>query len=119
MSQIRAEADIGLWPEDATKEIALAQAIGELLNKHYPGYLWAVTVNLHGGMATVQAMALSGEWGCYIPLSRILNDPQMKYVLQCGGEILERYRVRRGAVDVDQVDALPRDRFHNIVVDAV
>lgn len=118
MSQIRAEADIGLWPEDALKEIKLAEAIGELLEKHYSGYLWAVTVNLHGGMAMVNAMALSGTWGFYIPLSRIENDPQMKYVIQCGGELLERYRVRRGAVDVDQVDALPRDRFQNIVVDA-
>jgi hypothetical protein len=42
----------------------------------------------------------------------------MSYVIKCGGEILERYRVRRGAVDIDQVDALERDQFRNIVVDA-
>lgn len=118
MSQMQTETDLGLWPEDAVREMQLAQEIGELLNKHYPGYLWAVNVTLHGGMATIQSLALSGEWGCYIPLSRIIHDPKMSYVIKCGGEILERYRVRRGAVDIDQVDALERDQFRNIVVDA-
>ena len=110
--------DDELWPEDAVKEMGLAQAMAELLNKHFPGYLWAVNVNLRGGMATVQALALSGEWGCYIPLARVVNDPQMLYVKQCGGEILERYRVQRGRADNAQLAGLNRDRFHNIVVDA-
>lgn len=111
------ETDV-LRPEDAVKEFQLAQTMGELLNKHYPGYLWAVNVSLFGGMATVHALALSGEWGFYVPLARVLHDPKMDFLLKCGGELLERYRVRRGAVDVDQVDALARDNFQNIVVDA-
>ena len=118
MTRTQAMDELTLWPEHALKEMELARQIGELLERHYPGYLWAATVNLFGGMATVQALSLSGNWGCYIPLARIIHDPAMAYVLQCGGEILERYRVRRGAVDVDQVDSLPRDTFRQIVVDA-
>lgn len=106
-----------LFPEHEAQELVLARELAELLEKHYPGYLWAVNVTLHGGMATIQALALSGEWGCYVPLARILNDPQRRYVVQCGGELLERYRVHRGQIDIDQVASLQKDRFNNYLVD--
>lgn len=106
-----------LFPEHEAAELALARELAELLDKHFPGYLWAVNVTLHGGMATVQSLALSGEWGCYVPLARILNDPQRKYLIQCGGELLERYRVHRGRMDAEQVAGLHRDRFNNYLVD--
>lgn len=106
-----------LWPEHEAAELALARELAELLDKHFPGYLWAVNVTLRGGMATVQSLALSGEWGCYVPLARILNDPARKYLIQCGGELLERYRVHRGRMDPDQVVNLHTDRFNNYLVD--
>lgn len=110
--------ETGLDPEHQAREYEWAKRISDCLEKHFPGYLWAVNVNLWGKMATVQALRLSGEWGFYLKLDEVMHDPTLKCVRDAGGEILERYRVHRGAVDIDQIAALNRDRFRDFVVDA-
>lgn len=110
--------DVGLHPEDHLREIEWAKRISECLDKAYPGYGWAVNVNLRGKMVTVQAMRLSGEWGFYLKLDKVMHDPRLECVKKAGGEILERYRVRRGQVDIDQIANLGRDFRKNFLVDA-
>ncbi len=107
-----------LSPENHLKEIRLAKQISEVLDKHYPGYMWAVNVDIRNGMATIQALRLSGEWGCYVPLHQFINDPYLAKIKQYGGEILERYRVSRSAASEDQIQGLKRDRLGIIDVDA-
>lgn len=106
-----------LWPEHHIKEMHWAERIAECLEKHYPGYMWAVNVDLHGGMATIQSLRLSGEWGCYVKMSTVEGDPYLTKIKQFGGEILERYRVSRGGANADQIGALKRDRLGNILAD--
>jgi len=81
--------------QDHLKEIRLAKEITEVLDKNFPGYGWAANVDLHGGMATIHALRLSGSWGCYVKLAQFINDPYMSKIKQYGGEVLERYRVSR------------------------
>lgn len=106
-----------LRPEDHIKEMAWAKRIADCLDRHYPGYLWAVNVDLYGGMATIQSLQLSGEWGCYLKMSSITNDPSLAKVKQYGGEILERHRVSRTGANADQLAALQRNRLGNILAD--
>lgn len=102
--------------EEAAATVAdydTAKRIAETLNTAYPGHLWGVSASRETGIATVFNLRLSGRWGFIIKLSEILHDPSMKRVKQAGGEILERYRISRGALNQDQIDDLAVDHAGN------
>lgn len=96
-------------------DLSKAKNIAEFLEKAYPGYGWAVTADSKNNMATVLAMRLSGDWGFYAHLDKI--DVSGKFLLRNAGELLERYRVKRGAIDRDQVRNLKRDFAGNFEVE--
>ena len=62
----------------------LAKNVAEVLDKKYPGWLWAV--NVMDGVVTVKSMLLSGNWGFVMHSDKIDND--YKTVMRAGGEIL-------------------------------
>ena len=70
----------------------MAKNVAEMLEKKYPGWLWAVSVDK--GLVTVKSMMLSGNWGFILHENKIDND--LKSVVKAGGEILERYNQHRG-----------------------
>lgn len=90
-----------------------SREIAEVLEKHYPGYLWAVRVDHGNNIATVNALALSGQWGFYLHLDKL--DPGMKAVVRAGGEILERHKLARARMNEDHVMSLGRDLRGNIL----
>tara|TARA_R110000824_G_scaffold290671_1_gene479187 strand:- start:4370 stop:4696 length:327 start_codon:yes stop_codon:yes gene_type:complete len=75
----------------------LAKNVAEILDKKYPGWLWAVHVM--DGVVTVKSMLLSGNWGFVLHANKIDND--YKTVMRAGGEILERYNQKRGTFNQD------------------
>jgi hypothetical protein len=75
-----------------SKDHMLAKNISEKLEEKYPGWLWAVHVM--DGLVNVKSMRLSGNWGFVLHTDKIDNDYKM--VVMAGGEILERFRQRRG-----------------------
>lgn len=100
-------------PEDSVAEaydLAKSKDIGEALNTAYPGHLWAVRVQSKQGIATIHNMALSDQWGYVIKLDNIYSGSHLiQRSMQGGGEILERFKVARGRVDNELMDALPKD----------
>ena len=70
----------------------LAKNVAETLEKKYPGWFWAV--NVMDGVVTVKSLRISGNWGFVIHADKIDNDYKM--VVMAGGEILERFRQKRG-----------------------
>ncbi len=74
------------------QDFALAKNVAEKLEEKYPGWLWAVHVM--DGVVGVKSMRLSGNWGFVLHADKIDND--YKVVVNAGGEILERYRQKRG-----------------------
>ena len=70
----------------------LAKNVAEKLEEKYPGWLWAV--NVMDGVLSVKSMRLSGNWGFVLHTDKIDNDYKM--VVMAGGEILERFRQKRG-----------------------
>lgn len=75
-------------------EMQLAKTCGDTLLKHYPGYLWAVTVNK--GLIQVVNLNLSGRWGFVIRSNKVYSASELDRQLRtAGGEILERYRITR------------------------
>jgi len=94
-------------PLQDMREMDLAKKYAEQLEAAYPGHLWAVTVDLRGGVAQVFNMSLTGRYGFVIKLSRLKFDP--KALVMAGGEILERYRLSRGKMIEAEIAGLKRD----------
>ncbi len=92
-------------------DFQMSQQIGEALNKHYPGHLWAVRV--HDGMAKIQNLLFSDEWGYVIRITDM--GPDMKKVMRAGGEILARFKLSRGAFNADEFNSAERTRTGQLV----
>jgi hypothetical protein len=75
--------------------MVMARTVAEKLNKHYPGHLWAVVHR--GARLIIKNLYLSGEWGFVIHIPRIYSISSLGSMpSRAGGELLERYRQRRG-----------------------
>ena len=95
-------------PDITANEFLLARNCAELLHRHYPGYLWGVTVTQ--GVLDVRCLNLSGQWGFTIKHMEAFSASDLdRKVMLAGGEILERYKQRRGRLDEASILALPTD----------
>ena len=84
--------------------------MAEALHAAYPGHLWGVTCEGEKGIATVRNLALAGNWGFVLKLADIYSASDWKkVVVRAGGELLERFRLRRGAADQDAIAGLSHD----------
>ncbi len=87
-------------------ELFLAKRAAEQLHTKYPGHLWAVSID--GSFLDVRNMALSGNWGFRVSLREMYSASDWdKKIMRAGGELLERYKQRRGVIDVASILALP------------
>lgn len=105
-------------PDIDANDLVMSKEMADSLHTAYPGHLWAVQVEGKKGVCYIRNLALVGNWGFVIKLPAIYSASEFKKrVLRGGGEILERYRLRRGAVDHDAIEALPMDRLGNTIGD--
>lgn len=106
-----------MTPEEAAlqaKEIELAKQVAELLDRTYPGHLWAVAA--HGGVVNVKNLALEGLWGFILHSHALVNGDMPKAVMRAGGELLERFRISRGRAGVNQAGAFLQERMRQPVL---
>lgn len=94
------DAFILTTPEDAN-DMLMARNIGEALEKAYPNWGWAVTIDR--GVVNIFAMRLSGQWGFTMLASQVSGD--MRNVVMGGGELLERYKAHRGRCTRDRLES--------------
>lgn len=101
------------------QELEIAQRVAEVLDKHYPGHLWAVNVDIENGIATIYNLRLSGNWGFVLHLKQLLvNQKQADtLVMRSGGELLERYHLRRGKYDINQYSQMHEDTAGKLVAE--
>jgi len=73
----------------------LGKRVLTALYKQYPSVKegWCVTINEGGGIIHVINTLLSGKMGFVLHITQI--DAEGKTVMRAGGELLERYAVRR------------------------
>jgi len=103
-----------IFPQD----LVLQKDLELLLHRHYPGHFWCVDVNIRQGMINVKNLFLSGTMGFRLKLQGIFTASQVEHdVMMAGGELLERYKLARGAFDVSRWCALPTDRRGNFIAD--
>lgn len=102
--------DLTGTPDIAALDFNMAKEMSECLTAAYPGHAWAVTCEGEKGIATVRNLALSGNWGFVMKLRNMSSSSDWKkQIIMAGGELLERFRLRRGAVDHDAVASLEMD----------
>lgn len=91
--------------------VLLAKDFADYLEKAYPGWLWAISVDPRGGVTSLRSMLLSGEYGVILKLDWVQHDPRVakKLVLNAAAEILERFGMPVGPFDKDAFHAGPKD----------
>jgi hypothetical protein len=93
-------------PQIAINEFFMAKNAADHLHKHYPGHLWAVAID--GGFLDIRDLYLSGDHGYRLKIGQMFSGSDWeKKIMRAGGEILERYRQRRGVVDEAGIHTLP------------
>lgn len=90
------ESLIALAPAD----MEVAAAMYHALDAEYPGHQWLTSASHETGMAHVKLLYLdklgkNGVWGFNLHLNTLKSDPTLKSVVRAGGELLERYGLRR------------------------
>ena len=86
-------------------DIDVCRAVSEDLCQVYPGYPWAVGVTHQGGTIAidlaVEKPPAFRQFGYMLHLSSIMGPGGQAKVRAAGGELLERYGLRRGSAQAD------------------
>lgn len=99
--------------------VVLCKQIGDYLEKTYGGWLWAVQPNEFGGVIAIRCLRLHGQYAWMMRIKDIQDDPQLKFVREGAGQMLERFGMKRGPFHLSR-EALrhaPRDLRGNAVPD--
>ena len=80
-----------------------------LLQLHYPGHLWAIQINVFGRMFNIFNHALHDMWGYTIRADEVEHEPTRRRFVTAGGELLERFGLRRGRFNIDEYARLRKD----------
>lgn len=92
----------GPLPSDMT----LARELADLLLAHYPGHPWIVQVDSKQGVAVIKHPFITGPHiGYVIHLRNLHADPKRRLAIRGGGEILERWNVPRGGMNMADIVA--------------
>ena len=89
--------------------VVVAKDGATVLQKHFPGWPWAIQINSKGRMINVFNHALHDTWGYTIRANEVEHGETRSVFLRAGGEILERFGLPRRGFDAAAYMALPRD----------
>lgn len=78
----------------------MARYVAEILVKTYFGYPWHVTASAAQGVVMFRIPDLMGQSLQYVINLAQFRDLTKELVIRCGGELLERMKLPRGAIDM-------------------
>ena len=84
----------------ATIDQQTARYVAEILVKTYFGYPWHVTSNIKQGVVMFRIPSLMGASLQYVINLGQFSDLTRDLIIRCGGELLERMNLPRGAIDM-------------------
>lgn len=91
-------------PECAANDVLMATEMAKALDDAYPNHLWAVTCEGKTGIATIRNLRLSGNRGFILKLPTVYSASEFKKrVVMAGGEVLERYQIARGRLNMNNI----------------
>ena len=98
------------FPTDQ-EAMEICKGMSEALSTIYHGYVWCVQIQQD--VVSIINYSVNRSCGCRVPLSEI--DVEGKVLMRLGGEILERYGLRRGKRDNDGLNRLHMDPRGNAI----
>lgn len=87
-------------------DLNLAKAVTQVLMKQYPGHPWAVWASHEQGVVVIKLpnltdstglLALGRLFGMVLHIDKMSEGTFLQDVTRAGGELLERWGIRRGA----------------------
>lgn len=98
-------------------DMLMAKQVAETLMRHYPSpHLWAVTCEGRTGIITIKNLLLSGTWGYVLHIPKVYSASALAdAAMRAGGEILERFGMRRGQFNEAYYAALKTNRAGDIL----
>lgn len=106
---MEAITSIDIHTEHDKKDLALCGEVSAILNKHYPKHLWMVGCDHASGMIYVELpyatkiMMFPYGFSLHIPKLGSVRTMKKK-VVWAGGELLERFKLKRGMAADDVID---------------
>lgn len=97
--------------------LILTKDIGELLVKHYPGFLWMVQPDGRGHVINILIQNFHATLGYTIKVSEIQNDPKRRKAIEAGKTLLAVFRYPTNKYDYATAAALPRDANGQVIPD--
>lgn len=91
--------------------VILCKDIADVLERQYPGWMWAVSPDERGGVIDIRSMRCSGQVGYTIHTAKVQEDPQRKRAVEAGGQILERFGFERRPYDPQRYAAAQKRAF--------
>lgn len=89
-------------------DLLVAKHVSDVLLKHYPGHAWMVHVDGKQGIIIVRNQMLNMQWGYVIKTADVFSATDLdKKAMHAGGEILERFSLKRGRFDGETWAGLP------------
>lgn len=85
--------------------LTLVKNAADVLEKQYPGWLWAIQPDERGGIINIFASRLSLQWGYTLKTETVQADPRMRRVVRAAGELIERFGYRPGPFRLDTFNA--------------
>jgi hypothetical protein len=97
--------------QEHASAVLLAKDLADHLEKHYPGWAWAIEADPRGGVVNIRSLKCHGEWGVILKMEWVQREPKAarRLALESGGEILERFGIRPGPYSYEAWVAAPRD----------
>lgn len=95
----------------------LCKDMMDLLNRHYPGFRWALQPGEFAGMVNVFCLDFSARWGYRIRMADLVNDPKRRVVVKAGQEILRRFRYPGNVFRPHLIAAIKRNRHGEALPD--
>jgi len=95
----------------------LTKDTADKLEKNFPGWLWCIDPDENAGMMYIFSLRLSGEYGYKLKIKDIQDDETRKFAIMAGGEILERYGIRRGKYKRELLKGKIQDLRGNYIPD--
>ena len=90
----------------SANDMVMIKNVLTVLNRHYPNHPWAVRID--GGVLEVRNQGASSTQGFAIPVQNLTADYSKKIML-AGGEVLERFKIRRGMAKGDDYALMRRN----------
>lgn len=107
------------YGERLADDQAVCKLVGEFLTKAYPGIDWMVGADHEAGTVAIDIMCDKPigmeRYGYLLHLSSIMGPEGQRKVCNAGGELLERFGIRR---DRPGAEWRTQAREHGLIVDA-